>query len=81
MNIHIYTQECCQYCRIVLRPQSLIHVHVHVHAQPSLLQLLYLLQSVYMSHLVRKDKLVKCFEQLGLFKEDVRLPAEVRVSP
>ena len=35
------------------------------------------LQSVYACHLLRKQKLLKVFQSLGVYKPDVRLPAEV----
>lgn len=38
------------------------------------------LQSVYACHLLRKDKLLKVFQGLQLYKPDVRLPAEVRLT-
>ena len=34
-------------------------------------------QYVYASHLMRKDKLVNFFKELGIYQEDVRLPVEV----
>ena len=38
------------------------------------------LQAVYISYLLSKEKLVKYFHELQLFKDDIRLPAEVRVT-
>ena len=38
------------------------------------------MQSVYISFLMRKDKLVKYFRELQIFKDDIRFPAEVSVS-
>ena len=35
------------------------------------------LQAVYVSFLLRKDRLVKYFRELDLFKDDIKLPAEV----
>lgn len=38
------------------------------------------LQSIYISFLMRKDKLVKYFRELQIFKDDIQFPAEVCVS-
>ncbi len=34
-------------------------------------------ESVYVCYLLRKEKLLKLFVQLGLYKDDVTLPAQV----
>lgn len=38
------------------------------------------LQSIYISFLMRKDKLVKYFRELQIFKDDIQFPAEVNSS-
>ncbi len=41
---------------------------------------IFVLQSVYVCFLLRKEKLLKLFQQLDLYKDDVRLPAQVCVG-
>ena len=38
------------------------------------------LQSIYISSLLRKDKLVKYFRELQIFKDDIQYPAEVCID-
>lgn len=40
----------------------------------------YFFQAIYISFLLRKDKLVKYFRELQLFKDDIQLPAEVGLT-
>ncbi len=48
--------------------------------QSMLLVNLSYLQSIYISFLLRKDKLVKYFRELQIFKDDIQYPAEVCID-
>jgi len=58
-------------------PSSHMHTH-HTHTPHTHhTHTCFLSQYVYASHLLRKDKLVNFFKELGVFRDDVRLPVEV----